>query len=272
LRPESATTYGGGAIINFGGFNASIDYFRYELNGPIEAEPVAGIVSALFGATGAANCGNPAYAALQARFTFTAAGCGIGNVQRLRTNLVNSADVTTSGLDFQAQYKFNLARADLTVGGTGTYVIDYRTRDVTVEGIVVQPAFDGVGLLNFQTTAYPLPPLKGNVYLQGDWGISSARFQVNYIDGYTDQRTAAIFGPNTTALAGQAVTAGQNIGSFTTLDFTYRLAFKTGTTISLSALNFLDQQPPFARLDFNYDPFTASPLGVTAKFGISQKF
>ena len=272
LSPEKSTNYGGGVIVNFGGFNASVDYFRYELDGPIEAEPVQGIVSALFGATGNANCGNPAFAALQARFTFTGAGCGIGNVQRLRTNLVNSANVTTSGIDFQAQYKFGLGTADIAFGGTGTYVIDYRTRDITVEGIVVQPSFDAVGLLNYQTTAYPLPKLKGNIYLQGDLGIQSARFQVNYIDGYTDQRTAAIFGPNTGSLAGAAVTGGQNIGSFTTLDFTYRLALPTGTTISLSALNFLDQQPPFARLDFNYDPFTASPLGITAKFGISQKF
>ncbi len=272
LSPETATTYGGGAIVNFGGFNASIDYFRYELNGPIEAEPVSGIVNALFGASGTQNCGVAAFAALQSRFTFTGAGCGIGNVQRLRTNLVNSANVTTSGLDFQAQYKFALGTADLTVGGTGTYVINYQTRDVLVEGINVQPAFDAVGKLNYQTTAYPLPPLKGNVYLQGDLGIQSARIQANYIDGYTDQRTAAIFGPNTGALAGASVTGGQNVTSFTTLDFTYRLAFKTGTTVSLSVLNFLDQRPPFARLDFNYDPFTASPLGLNAKFGISQKF
>lgn len=272
LRPETTTTYSGGIIVNSGGFNASVDYWRYELAGPIEAEPVQGIVNALFGASGTANCNNPAFAALQSRFTFTAAGCGIGNVQRLRTLLVNSADVTTSGIDFQAQYKFGLGTADVVFGGTGTYVIDYRIRDTTVEGVVVQPAFDAVGLLNFQTTAYPLPQLKGNIYLQGDLGIHQARFQVNYIDGYTDQRTAAIFGPNTGALAGASVTRGQQIGAFTTLDFTYRLNLKTGTTISLSALNILDQLPPFARLDFNYDPFTASPLGFNAKFGITQKF
>ena len=95
---------------------------------------------------------------------------------------------------------------------------------------------------------------------------------MNYIDGYRDQRTAAVFGPNTGALAGASVTNGQNIGAFTTLDFTYRLNLKTNTTISLSALNILDQLPPFARLDFNYDPFTASPLGFNAKFGITQRF
>lgn len=271
LRPENTTTYSGGVLVNVGRFNASVDYWRYELEGPIEAEPVAGIVNALFGASGTANCGNPAFAALQARFTFTAAGCGIGNVQRLRTNLINSANVQTSGLDFQAQYKFPIDRYNITIGGTGTYVLDYRTENVTVEGIVVQTAFDAVGRLNLQTTAYPLPSIKGNVYLQADRGIHNARLQFNYIDGYTDQRTA-IFAPNFGSLAGASVTAGQNIAPFYTLDFTYRATLPTGTIISISGLNLLDRDPSFARLDFNYDPFTASPLGFTAKFGITQKF
>ncbi len=272
LTPESATTYSGGVIVKTGGFKASLDYFRYDFSGPIEGEPVQGIVSALFGGTGAANCGNPAYAALQSRFTFTGAGCGVGNVQRLRTQYVNSADVSTSGVDFQASYAIPLGSGAVTAGFAGTYVIEYTTADVTVEGIVVQPAFDGVGLLNYQTTAYPLPQWKGNAYLQGDFDNHSLRLQVNYLDGYTDQRGAAIFGPNNGALAGAAVTTGKQIGSFTTFDATYRLQLKTGTTISVSALNILDKEPPFARLDQNYDPFTASPLGFTAKIGISQDF
>ena len=74
------------------------------------------------------------------------------------------------------------------------------------------------------------------------------------------------------ALAGASVTTGKQIGSFKTIDATYRLAMNTGTTISVSALNILDKDPPFARLDFNYDPFTASPLGFTVKVAVSQKF
>ena len=272
LAPESATTYSAGMLINAGGFRASVDYFKYDFSGPIEGEPVAGIVAAMFGASGTANCGNPTYAALQSRFTFTGAGCGIGNVQRLRTQYVNSADVSTSGIDFTASFELPVGTGSVTAGVAGTYVIDYKTSDVTVEGVVVQPAFDGVGLLNYQTTAYPLPQWKGNAYLQGDFGDHSLRLQVNYLDGYTDQRGAAIFGPNAGALAGASVTTGKNISSFTTVDATYRLRLKTGTTIALSALNIFDKDPPFARLDQNYDPFTASPLGFTAKIAITQDF
>lgn len=272
LAPESATTYSAGVIVKTGGFRASVDYFRYDFSGPIEGEPVQGIVSALFGATGSANCGNPDYAALQARFTFTGAGCGVGNVQRLRTQYVNSADLSTSGIDFQTSYQMDMGSGSVTAGVSGTYILNYKTESVTVEGIVVQPAFDAVGLLNYQTTAYPLPEWKGNAYLQGEFGDHSLRLQVNYLDGYTDQRGAAIFGPNNGALAGASVATGKNIGSFTTLDATYRLQLKTGTTIAVSALNILDTDPPFARLDQNYDPFTASPLGFTAKISITQDF
>ena len=45
-----------------------------------------------------------------------------------------------------------------------------------------------------------------------------------------------------------------------------------GTTFTLAAVNIFDRDPPFARLDPNYDSFTASPLGFTLKAGVSQKF
>ena len=58
LAPEKAKTYSAGIIVDTGGFKASADYFRYDFSGPIEGEPVQGVVNALFGASGSANCGN----------------------------------------------------------------------------------------------------------------------------------------------------------------------------------------------------------------------
>lgn len=275
LDPEKATTYSAGVILDSGMFRATVDYFRYDFKGPIEAEPLSGILNAMFGASGGANCGVAAYAALQSRFTFTGAGCNIANVSRVRLQAINSADVSTSGIDFTASVRPDFGgNFGLEAGVNGTYVIDYKTDDIFVEGVLVQPAFDAVGKLNFQTSAYPLPQWKGFAYLQGETGPHSLRLQYNYIDGYTDQRTTIFTGAsNAGSLAGQAVTAGKEIGSFGTFDVTYRLNLEsTGTTLSLSALNVFDKAPPFARLDFNYDPFTASPLGFTAKVAVSQKF
>ena len=272
LAPEKAKTYSAGIIVDTGGFKASADYFRYDFNGPIEGEPVQGIVSALFGASGSANCANPAYAALQSRFTFTGAGCGIGNVTRLRTQAINSANVSTSGVDFQASFRRDLGSVTATIGGSGTYVINYKVKTIAVEGIVVQRAFDAVGLLNYQTSAYPLPRFKGSAYVEGNFGGSSLRFQVNHIASYIDQRGVGTFGPNNSGLAGAAVTRGKTIGAFDTVDGTFRTVLGTGTTLSLSVLNIFDKDPPFARLDFNYDPFTATPLGRNVKVAISQAF
>jgi iron complex outermembrane receptor protein len=272
LRPESATTYSAGLLVDRGGFRASVDYWRYDFRGPIESEPVSGMVSALFGASGSANCGSAAYAGLEARFTFSGGVCSAANVQRLTTYAVNSADVSTSGLDFGASYDAKLGAARMQAGVSGSYVIHYDVDDVVVEGVLVQPAYDAAGFLNYQTTAYPLPRLKGQAWAQGVLGDHSLRFQVNYVDGYRDQRGADVFGPNAGALAGASVTAGKKIGSFTTVDAVWRWNVLDRTTVSLGLYNLFDADPPFARLDQNFDPFTASPLGFTATFGVNQAF
>lgn len=272
LKPEHATTWNAGAIAGQGGFNASIDYFRYDFSGGIENEPVGGMVAAMFGASGTQNCGNPDFAALQARFTFSGGVCSAANVQRLATYAFNSSDVSTSGMDAKASYDWDAGRAALQIGAGGTYVIAYRVGDVFAEGVLVQPAFDAVGKLNYQSTAYPVPRWKGQAHLQALAGGHSLRLQINHIAGYTDQRGDSIFGPNTSALAGGAVVAGKNIGSNTTLDLTWVWSLESGTTVSAALDNVLDTAPPFARLDQNFDPFTASPLGFTARFGVSQRF
>jgi iron complex outermembrane receptor protein len=272
LRPESATTYNAGAMIDSGGLRASVDFWRYDFAGPIESEPVSGMVAALFGASGNANCNDPAYAALRARFTFSGGSCSAANVQRLATFAFNSADVSTSGLDFQGSYDSAWGAARVQVGFSGSYVIEYQVDDVVVEGVPVQPAFDAAGLLNYQTTAYPLPKLKGSAWVQGTHGNHSLRLQLNHIGSYTDQRGSDVFGPNAAALAGASVTAAREIGSFDTVDLTWRWQPLKDTAVSFALLNVLGQDPPLARLDQNFDPFTASPLGFTARLGVSRAF
>ncbi|BBC73871.1 conserved hypothetical protein [Altererythrobacter sp. B11] len=270
LAPESATTWNAGLVIDRGGFSASVDYWRYDFSGAIESEPVSGITAALFGASGTAHCGDPAYAALQARFIFSGGVCSAANVQRLETYAFNSADVTTSGVDAQAAYDFAAGPAQLQLGASGSYVIEYKVADVLVEGLPVQAAYDAAGKLNYQTTAYPIPRLKGQAWVQGRLGDHLLRLQLNHVSGYTDQRTG-IFGPDAT-LGGAAVTAGKHIAAFDTVDLAWTWSLRTGTQLSAALFNLFDRDPPFARLDQNFDPFTASPLGFTARFGVSQAF
>lgn len=270
LQPETATTWNAGALVDAGRFRAGVDYWRYDFEGAIESEPVSGIVAAMF--ADPANCTDPAYAALRARFTFSGGTCAAANVQRLATYAFNSADVSTSGVDFRASYDLDLGPAALQLGVNGAHVIDYEVDDVMVEGIVVQPAFDAAGQLNYQTTAYPIPQWKGQAWVQGEYGAHMLRLQANHVAGYTDQRGGDVFGANFGTLGGATVAAGKDIGSFTTLDAIWRWRALEQVNVSVALENLFDEDPPFARLDQNYDPFTASPLGFTAKFGVGVEF
>ena len=277
LQPETALTYSVGAIIDVGGFNATIDYWGFDFKDPITTDPVAGIVNAVFpnGAAGANNCANPAFASLVSRFTFTGGVCAAGNIQRLKTLTVNGANVKTSGVDVLADYKFDALGGKIGIGGGFTYVIEYKTSDTQVAGLTVAPGFDAVGLLNYQTTAYPLPQWKGNLYLEYSNGPHNLRWTFRYIGGYDDQRLAPFAAgayKDSTGAAQPANTNGKSIDAFITNDVTYRVFLPAEITMAVSVDNVFDEDPPFARLDLNYDPFTASGLGRTVKLSINKKF
>ncbi|HEX7759072.1 MAG TPA: TonB-dependent receptor [Caulobacteraceae bacterium] len=287
LKPEKATTFNVGAILEMGHLTATLDYWNFNFKAPIVTEPVAGMVAAMFPSDPAVkaallaqygvpnNCLTPADAALLARFSFTSSGCGIGNVVRLDTNYINGAGVKTDGLDFSVDYRIeDVWGGTVRVGGDATWVHKYSTGAQSVAGVLVQAPFNGVGFLNYQTTAYPLPQWKGSVFLEYSHGIHNLRATVHYIEGYTDQRTdvfatGAFFDSNKNPVT---VSAGKHIGNFATVDLSYRALLPWNTTFTLSATNLLDQDPPFARLDLNYDPFTASALGRVVKVGIDKKF
>ena len=284
LSPESSTNLSGGILLDAGGFKASVDYFKYKIKDAIVGEPVSGLVNTLF--TGA-NCADPAFAALRARFQFANGGgvpgagtCTLANVSRLRTQVVNGATIRNSGLDFQANYRGSSGDIRYGAGVTATYTIEYITGDQAVEGVVVQPRFDAAGALNFQTTAYPVPEWKGQAYIDAGAGPVDVRFQVNYIDDYLDRRslitTSGIFGRDAslTPLGGPDVfvTNGARIKKFVTADFNVRVNLFDDYTLTATVNNIFDKAPPFARLDYNYDPFTGSALLRTFKLGVSAKF
>ncbi|MFA9200282.1 MAG: TonB-dependent receptor domain-containing protein [Cypionkella sp.] len=273
LIPESATSYGGGVLVDFGGFSASVDYWRYELKDDIVAEPLSGLLNAVFGGSSGSNtapatkadCTNP----LSGRFIFSGGpgggGCGsqaptLGDVNVINTNYTNGAGLSTSGLDFIANYRGDFgAEGSFGLGATASYVLDYTTKDFFIGDKLIQPGFSAVGKLNYQTTAYPLPEWKVTSYAELGWGRHNARLTLNYVKDYIDQRQA----PTST---------GYTVPSFTTLDFTARVGLPWDTDLLLSVYNLTNEKPGFARLDYNYDPFTANPLLRNFKVGLRKQF
>jgi iron complex outermembrane receptor protein len=275
LTPESALTYNVGAIVRTGGLRATVDYWSFDFDDSVIAEPVASMVAALFPTGQPSNCGNPTFAALQARFTFTGA-CAVGNVSRLSTKFTNGPNIKTSGVDVSVDYTFEdvgPANSDLTLGFAGSQVLKYDVGEVTVEGIRAGAPFSAVGFLNFQTVATPLPELKFEAYANVSTDTLNARLTARYIGEYEDQRTGLFTAPNPNwPVAGIVLPQGQTIKSFTSYDATVVWSLPWETTVSFTVENILDTDPPFARLELNYDPFTGSPIGRTFKLGVTKRF
>jgi iron complex outermembrane receptor protein len=276
LDPEKATTYNVGLIVKSGPFRATADYWNFDFKNPLVVEPVGGIFNTLFPtATGTGNCGAAALAALQARFTFNGA-CSVATLSRIRTQAINGGAVKTDGFDVQADYDIDSVMGGRAhIGGSMTYVHKYKVAATSVEGVVVSPAFEGVGKLNYQTQIYPIPQWKANAYVEYNYDIHTARLSLNYIDSYVDQRTTP-YPPNVvrdgTNAAIPLTNAGQKIDAQVTVDFLYRASLPWDTTVTVAVDNVFDEDPSFARLDLGYDPFTGSPLGRTIKVSAVKKF
>lgn len=270
LQPEKADAYNLGVIWTHGGLNASLDYWLFDMTEALTTDPLGGMVAAMFGDPASAlddNCGNALYAGLESRFTFSGT-CGIDNISRVRTNNVNGSDREISGIDWALSYDWDLANGDVITAGTaGSYTLGYDFEDVYVEGILVEEGRDAVGALNAQTSAYPLPEVKGNIYAQYAMGdANNFRLTARMIDEYVDIRPSSI-----TANGGKQ----PKIDSWVTYDFTYRYIMSTDlaeTVFNVTIENLTDEDPPFVELDLNYDPFTHSALGRTIKLGVTANF
>lgn len=271
LKPEEALTFNVGMIIKAGNFAGTADYWSYDFEDSLENESGTEIVARFFGTSATSptrnqNCDVAAFAGLQSRFTFSGA-CGIENLIRTRTNVINGPDQKISGIDLGLSYLFqSVLGGDLLVGGDGTYTLEYERDAAIVEGILIQPAADYVGTRGASGIgAGTLPELRGSVYLDysTNWlAPQGIRITSRYIDGVTDVRAGL----------GLTTQRGVEVGSFLTHDLVYRLSLPSQTTITASVINIADRDPPFARLELSYDPFIANPLGRYYKVLLNKKF
>lgn len=266
LKPEEADTFNVGFILNVGDFGLTVDYWDFTFKDQLTTETAGQIVSAFFGsgAAGQDHCGDPAYAELEARFTFSAAGCGASNLLRTASYSINAAsDVKISGIDASTYYMFDgVAGGALTVGVDGTYNLEYEVGESVFGGILLDPAQDLIGTrggrANTQTE------WKANAYVDLSTGIHNVRWTARYIDGVEDVRGGSTF-------AGLPDSARQ-IDDFLTHDLVYRVELPAETILTASILNIFDEDPPFTRLDLSYEPFLANPLGRQVKLGVSKRF
>lgn len=106
--------------------------------------------------------------------------------------------------------------------------------------------------------------------MRGGVGPHNLRWTLNYVDSYDDQRASILAG---NPVNGAVNTNGATIDASWISDVAYRVYLPWDTTATVAIDNLFDADPSFARLDLNYDPFTAiHPLGRTVKVSVKKKF
>ncbi|TAL28145.1 MAG: TonB-dependent receptor [Phenylobacterium sp.] len=270
LDPETANTYSAGLVFDVGNLKATLDYWRFDFKDPIVVEPSGSIVNTMFPGGSTARCGTAEFAQLQQRFTFQGA-CSTANISRVRVQVVNGPKIKTSGIDLLANYDFGeVAGGDVRMGVSATYTLEYKINAFQVAGVQVEAAYDAAGFLNYQLSATSLPEWKGSAFLEYERENHNLRFTLNYIDSYTDQRTAPFTANN--IVTGAPVTKGKTIKSTLIAELDYRVELPWDTTVTASIDNLFDRDPSFARLDLNYDPFTGNAMGRTFKVAVRKRF
>ncbi|MEO0712951.1 MAG: TonB-dependent receptor [Pseudomonadota bacterium] len=252
LEPESATSFNIGGILQTGNFNASVDYYNFEFSDTIIVESQDAIVDAVL--TALADPTAPQ--GIVNRVTFDGAP-SLATIERIRANIVNGPDVNTSGIDARADYTFeDLVGADISLGVEATFVLEYDVGSYQIEDVIV-PEFDALGQLNRNNFLRPVPEVKANFFANYNRGIHNLRADIRYLSEYDDQRFE-----------------NETIDSFTSLDVTYNLDLTDtyGINAFISGQNITDEDPPFARLDLNYDPYTHPSYGRVIKIGASVAF
>ena len=260
LEPEEAQTLNIGALVDLGDFRASVDYWSFDFEGPIDNESGSDIVNSIFG-PGGAGCTSP----LISRITFGGTGaCTAANINRVRINFVNGPDVKTNGIDVAASYRArDVFGGDMNFGLDLTYVLEYSVDANVIDGVQVAEATDYAGTMDYLGYGSQ-PQWRGSVFAEYNRDIHNLRATVRYIDDMVDTRAGTSTfsnGPD-----------GQKIDAFVTTDLAYRVFLPWDTTVSATVINVFDQDPPFARLDLSYDPFTANPYGRYYKLNVTKRF
>jgi hypothetical protein len=286
--PETAISWNAGAIWQSQGLTADsdfriiVDYFDIQTEDELgQLADVNDIANAVFSGAVAPNgfnyadCGH----ALVDRVTFNGGSCVAGTTTAddfasIRTDFGNGPGQHTAGIDFTTDYSFPFFAGDLRLGATATKVEIYEIGATTLDGVLIEPARDQLGLLNFATIAVARPEWRANFNANYNTGAHNFRAVLNYVSAVEDARgplTPSGFIPGTFDPYGPT-DYGVDGENYVTGDFHYQFETPWDATISASVVNVTDEDPPAAREEFGYDPLLGSPLGRTIEFGIRKTF
>lgn len=285
ITPEEAETANIGIIWQSQGFQPDhhltviLDYFDIHTMGEIgELATPDQIATAVF--TSSDICNHPLIGRVQLNDTATSPGgqCTAntvaGDMNLVVTDIGNGSDQITKGFDFQVDYEFPLGGADVSLGLAGTRVTELTTSARMLDGFEVAPEDDRLGDLNFSSIANAGPEWRINGHLNYNRGAHNLRLTGRYVSGLTDERGG--IDPNGYYPGGtdtiDFIDNAVDIDSYLTFDATYVYDLNENFRITGTMANIFNEDPPFTRMEFGYDPRIADALGRTIEVGFKYTY
>jgi outer membrane receptor protein involved in Fe transport len=262
LGSEEAVSTNIGVVYQTDNFYGSVDYWSFSFEDSFQTEGFNSIINAYSGgdclgsdgvATDSAVCNE-----LRTHIFPVAAHTNLAATERIVVNWLNGQDIDTSGIDFKAEYRFDGVRdGSVTVGIDGTYGLEYE-RDAQLDlsgNIQLAAGGDLMGFLNYNQgpSFTSKPELKAAAHVSYEDDVHYAGLIARYVGEYDDAGASAAYPWLAT------------IESQTTFDLNYVYRGFDDLMISASIVNVSDEDPPAARGDMNYDPFTHNPFGRMIK-------
>lgn len=182
------------------------------------------------------------------------------NLWILDTRFRNLALSTQDGFDFAVNNVIKTNWGDLRLGANMTLIVDYKQ-----QLLAGQTPFEVVDRVGFPVN------LRGRVHAGYSHKGFDATLSLNYVDDYINPQTPT----NPRALVDSWETV--DLGLSYAFDDTTAPSWLRGVSISLSAQNLFDKDPPFvvreaASERFGFDPQNANPLGRIVVVGFSKKW
>lgn len=282
LGPETAFTYNIGAVVDYGGFNFSIDYWSYDFEGEItttDGQAIANNVVTPAGQAnpvpgGLVNCANPFIGLI----TFDGGACVQGttrgtNISRVFTQWVNGPDTKTTGLDISASYTTDIGPGVYSIGVNASHILTYDVGDFNLNGNLLRSGFSAVGAANLDRAPGTIAAWRGNAFINYNVEGLNLRYQFKYISGVRDERCDGLAFCAVTNFGG--TNFGRNIQHYHQHDFhvAYDLPIAAfDAQLQFSAENVTNRDASAARVPLGYNPFVGNPLGRIFRLGAKIGF
>jgi len=195
------------------------------------------------------------------------------DIQRIKTFVINGSPVSITGFDVSLKYDFGDVfglGGQLSAGFDTTLMSEYEVEGLTYGGVEVFKTYSAEGYANQKRFPGMLSEMRAIANLNYSQGPVNARYELRYVEGVEDDRGpgAAVDSTGTTV----PVNFGVDVDDYYVHNLYFNWDAPWDTTVSLSIVNLLDEDPPEVRHEINYDPYIGDPLGRTFELGIKKSF